>query len=131
MSADSATLQARAFAEALMESACVVTRKSGVTRDDSTGIETPTYDTVWSGPCRLRFPFVRPSEQEAVSQTFAEQRGILSVPVVGTELIQTNDIVTVTVSPLDVGMVGKTFRVQGPFFETHATARRLPVQVVS
>lgn len=62
---------------------------------------------------------------------FAEQRGVVWVPVVGTEAILTNDIVTITASSLDAGMVGKTFRVQGPFFETHATSRRLPVQVVS
>lgn len=130
MSATSAVLQARLFAEALMGTTVEVTRVS-IILDETTGIDTRVVASVWSGPCRLRFPFVRPSEQSAVSQTFAEQRGILSVPIVGTEAIQTNDIATITVSPLDAGMVGRVYRVMGPFDETYATARRLPVQVVS
>ncbi len=53
------------------------------------------------------------------------------MPVEGTEGILTNDLAVITGSPLDAGMVGRVYRVMGPFDETHATARRLPVQVVS
>lgn len=131
MSADSATLAARALAESLMESACEVKRAVGVTRDPESGVDEPVYSDVWSGPCRFRFPFVRPSDQDVAAQSLSTQRGIVSVPIVGTEAIRTGDVVFITVSPLDAGMVGAQLRVKGPFFETHATARRLPVEVVS
>lgn len=131
MTADSATLAARALAESLMESTCQVQRRAVGALDQDTGIDVPAFVDVWSGPCRFRFPFVRPADQDVASQAFATQRGIVSVPVVGTEGIRTGDVVTITASPLDAGMVGAQFRVKGPFFETHATARRLPVEVVS
>lgn len=131
MSADSATLAARALAESLMESVCEVRRAVGVSRDPDSGVDEPVYDDVWSGPCRFRFPFVRPSDQDVASQVLSTQRGIVSVPIDGTDVIRTGDVVFITVSPLDAAMLGAQFRVKGPFFETHATARRLPVEVVS
>jgi hypothetical protein len=45
--------------------------------------------------------------------------------------VRTGDVVTITVNPSDPGIVGITLRVEGPFPETHPTARRLPVEVVS
>jgi len=125
------TLFGRRQAENLMESTCAVRRVTGSTRDPDSAQNVPTYLDVWSGPCRLRFPFVRPQQVDAAGELLNQQRGILSVPVDGTSGIQTNDIVTITAAPLDDGMVGVRLRVMGPFFETHATARRLPVQVVT
>lgn len=129
--ASGATQMGRRLAEALMESTCEVKRKTGVALDPDSGVDEPVFTDVWSGPCRFRFPFVRPSDQDVASQVLSTQRGIVSVPIDGTDVIRTGDVVFITVSPLDAAMVGAQFRVKGPFFETHATARRLPVEVVS
>lgn len=125
------TLLGRRTAEALMESTCTIRRRTGFTVNPSTGVETPTWSVVYTGKCRLRYPFVRPQQALADGQQLARQRGILSLPIVGSESVLTDDVATIDVNPLDVGVVGQTFRVEGPFTETHATARRLAVEAIT
>lgn len=133
MSATSATLGGRILAESLMESECVITRVTGTTVDPATGLETPTTATIYTGKCRLRFPYVRPLDIIADGQVLTKERGILWVPVdaTGSADVRTDDVVTMTASALDVGSVGLQFTIGGPFTETHATSRRFPVVVTS
>lgn len=126
-----ATLLGRRTAEALMESTCTIRRQTVTSVDHSSGGETPVWSVIYTGKCRIRFPFVRPQQVEAAGQQLAAQRGILSVPVDGTAGVRADDVVTIDASPLDVGTVGLRLRVEGAFTETHASARRLPVEVVS
>jgi len=116
-----------------MESTCVITRAGTPTVDHSTGATTSADATIYTGPCRLRFPFVRPEQADAAGQVVEKTRGILSLPILdpSTASVRTGDVVTITVNPSDPGIVGITLRVEGPFPETHPTARRLPVEVVS
>jgi hypothetical protein len=125
------TLLGRRTAEALMESTCTIRRRTGVTTDHSTGVETPVWSVIFAGKCRLRFPFVRPQQVDAAGQVLSQQRGILSVPVEGTAGVRADDVATIDSNPSDSGVVGLLLRVEGPFVETHASARRLPVEVVS
>lgn len=130
------TLMGRRQAEALMESTCAITRTTPADPavDPETGLNNPpVVTTVYAGMCRLRFPFVRPEQALAAGQQLAKERGILSIPMdaPGSGNVTTNDIATITVNPLDSGSVGQKFRVMGPFTETHATSRRLPVEVTS
>lgn len=116
-----------------MESTCVITRTTPAVPpyDPSTGLENPpTVATVYSGKCRLRFPFVRPEQALAAGQQLAKDRGILSLPIAGSASVLTDDLVSVTIGVLDPGTV-RTLRVMAPFEQTHATARRFPVEVVS
>lgn len=123
------TLMGRKQAESLMESTCVISRKTGETVD-ATGANVPVYSTIYTGKCRLRFPFVRPEESLVAGQSIAKDRGILSLPIVGSNLVQADDVALITVSPvLDPGTVVKA-RVEAPIAQTHATARRFPVQVI-
>jgi len=124
------TMLGRRTAEALMESTCVIKRANGITVNPD-GTETPAWTTVYTGKCRLRYPFVRPQQALVEGQQLAKQRGILSLPIVGSESVLTDDVATITVNPLDVGVQGQTFRVEGPFTETHATARRLAVEAIT
>jgi hypothetical protein len=126
-------LMGRAQAEALMESACTIRRVTGSTLDPLTGVATPTSTVIYSGKCRLRFPFVRPEVVLAAGQTLAKQRGILSIPVgaTGSANVLTDDVVTLDGNPLDSALVGTLMRVEGPFAETHATSRRFPVEILS
>lgn len=127
------TLMGRKQAEALMESTCEITRVTGTTVDPATGLEVPTVATIYSGKCRLRFPYVRPQDIIADGQLLTKERGILWVPVDadGSADVRTADVATMTASPLDVGSVGLQFRIGGPFSQTHATSRRFPVEVTS
>lgn len=114
-----------------MESSCTIRRRTGFSTDPVTGVETANWVFVYSGKCRLRYPFVRPQQALADGQQLARQRGILSLPIVGSEGVLTDDVATIDVNPLDAGVVGQTFRVEGPFTETHATSRRLAVEAVT
>lgn len=131
MSADSAVLAGRQLSERNMTSSCTIHRRTGFTVNPSTGVETPTWSVIYTGKCRLRYPFVRPQQALADGQQLARQRGILSLPIVGSESVQTDDVATIDVNPLDSGVIGQTFRVEGPFTETHATSRRLAVEAVT
>jgi hypothetical protein len=124
------TLMGRKQAEALMESTCIITRKTGTTVDAS-GANVDVFATIYTGKCRLRFPFVRPQEVVAAGQTIAKDRGILSLPIAGSNAVLADDVATITISPvLDPGTV-VTARVEAQVAQTHATARRFPVSIVS
>jgi hypothetical protein len=129
MSRDSIIAAGRIFMEAGMESTCIITRKTGSTVDAG-GNNVDTFATIYSGPCRLRYPFVRPQEVVAEGQSIARDRAILSLPAVGNSAnVRANDLAVVTISPvLDPGTTVKV-RVETPFAQTHATARRFPVEV--
>lgn len=114
-----------------MESTCVITRKTGQATDHETGLLVDTFDTIYSGKCRLRFAFVRPEQVLAADQQLAKDRGVLSLPIVGSNTVHADDVATVTISPvLDPGTV-VVGRIEAPFAQTHATARRFPFEVVN
>lgn len=121
----------RSQAEALMQSTCEITRVTGTTVDPATGLEVKTTEVVWSGVCRLRYPYVRPQQVLADGQQLSKNRGILWVPVEGTGGIAADDVATITASDLDPDSVGMKLRVESQFAETHATSRRLPIEVMS
>jgi hypothetical protein len=136
--ATGATLMGRKQSESLMQSTCTIRRPNGTTVNGS-GVEVPAWTVIYDsgkgdglgGKCRLRFPFVRPQQALVAGQQLSKERGILSLPIVGSEGVRTDDVATINTNPLDVGSVGLTFRIEGPFSETHATARRLAVEVIS
>lgn len=124
------TMLGRGQAEALMESTCVITRTTGQTQN-SDGSTTPIIATIYTGACRLRFPSIRPEQALAEGQSIVHDRGQLSLPVVGDSAdVRADDIAVITLGSLDPGTV-VTARIEAPFTQTHSTARRYPVQVVS
>lgn len=131
--ATGATLMGRTQAEALMESTCVVTRTvPGVPAVNADGSLNNVTATIYAGVCRLRFPTVRPTQVVPEGQSIGKERGVLSLPVIGDSAdVRADDIAVVTVSPvLDPG-VTVTGRIELPFTQTHATARRFPLEVLS
>lgn len=123
------TLMGRKTAEALMESTCVIKRKSG-TAEDGNGVVTDTFTTIYSGKCRLRMPDAHPNTVVAAGQSIEVQSPILSIPVTasGSGSVKSDDIATVS-SPLDGNTV--VCRIAGFHTQTHSTARRFPVEVQS
>lgn len=127
------TRMGRRQAEALMGSVCVISRKTGTTRDQTTGKDVDTFATVYEGKCRVSFRDARGDGVGAGDQAFDRQNPTLSLPVdaVGSADVRTNDVAVITANPLDAGLVGVRFRVAGIHALTQGTARRLPVEVLS
>jgi hypothetical protein len=122
----------RTLAESRMTDAVTVTRKDGEpVLDDETGDLVQTYETIYTGPCRLvlRSGVVR--DVDAQSQLLGVQRLELHVPVAGTSDIRNDDLFELTASTGDPSLVGLSGVVLGMFPHTGSTARRLPVEVAS
>lgn len=131
MSRDSIIAAGRIFIEAGMESTCVITRETLGVVDPATGLETSTVDTIYTGECHLRFPFVRPEQSVAEGQTIARDRGVLSLPIIGdSSAVRANDTAVIAIGALDPSKT-ITARIETPFTQTLATARRFPVEVLS
>lgn len=131
MSAESVILEGRRFNEALMTSACTVTRQGDKILNETTGEYEYEYITVYAGPCKIKFGATEPTEIDAQGQLLVEQGAILSLPVETSGAVTTDDLAAITACTLDPSLIGKLFRVTGLHTQTAATARRFPVEVVS
>lgn len=122
----------RAFARRLRSTTCNITIPGEPTWDNTTGTYTDGAPVViYSGSCRLRMPYAYPQNAEAGDTAWAVDRGILSVPIAGTGDITDGMTVTITANPHDPAMVGVELTILTGHYQTDATARRLPVQIVS
>lgn len=131
MTAESVIQQGRTFTEGLMTSAGVIRRSNGTTvTDPDTLIETPGYDTIYTGPCKLRIPTGTPSDRTTPGIVISEQEAILSLPITagGSGDVTTGDIWECTANPMDPALIGRTMRIAGIHTQTYATARRFPVE---
>jgi hypothetical protein len=121
----------RARARALMTDTCTIQRQTGSTTNPITGVVTPTFSAIYTGACRMQqatAPWAGPATVgQAGIGLFASE---IQLPVVGSEGIAKDDIVTVTVCVNDPDLVGKKFTVQSAHYGTHKTARRLPLMQV-
>lgn len=108
-----------------MTDTCVIENQTGSTFDDTTGEETPSWTTVYSGACKvqqsalsLRQPDVGPAEAHVGSMQIHLPHDTTGVEV--------GHRVTVTSEnpPLD----GRQFRVVGLPAKTHQTALRIDVE---
>lgn len=121
----------RRQAEGLMDSRCVITAVTATSIDQATGLETVTTETIYAGPCRLRWVSSVVSEVNSADQYLARQSPELALPVAGTGMIRPDHIVTITENTLDDSIVGLRLRVMGVQFQTHAVSRRLKLEVLS
>ncbi len=132
MSAVSALLRGRTAAEQLMLDTITVTRLTSSVTDGETGVVTPTYSTVYSGPAKVqrtgRQTTARPSEVGEAEVFMSRLEVHVPVSVVG---ISTDDIITVTASTLDPELVGQVFHVRQEAHKTFETARRLGVEEIT
>lgn len=127
-----ALMMGRKQAEALMESACTITRVTGKALNETTGQMQDTLTTIYSGPCRLRAQSARIQQLDSVGQELAADRQVLSLPVgaAGSANVKADDVATVTGNTSDVGLVGVRCRVMAFSAQTAATARRFTVEVL-
>lgn len=126
----------RRAAEGRMHSTCHVQRAEGEpVKGDDGELHTPLV-TIYEGRCRLRSDSTVTSDIDAAGQLLTGQASILSLPVAGSVDVRVGDVVTFVASPdsdddLDPALIGKRMQVTGIHLDTDATARRLPVRLVT
>lgn len=129
MSAQTALARARIFAAALMVDTCTIQRIASVATDLDTGVVTPTYSLIYSGPCKVQQAsgYARPYTvgEAVVFQT----RMQLHVPVTA-PVAQPDDLLTITACPHDPDEVGRTWHIRGTPDKTWPTAHRYGIEEV-
>jgi hypothetical protein len=133
MSALSAIARGRASVEAQMTDTCQIgTETKGAVLDETTDEYQTVFTVLYDGPCLFRAGVRLGNEVDAAGQPLFVQNAVVKVPIEGTETLgKKGNIVVVTGSQTDPGLVGTRARVTGPFAQTYATSRRLPVVVVT
>lgn len=129
MNVSQALARGQRAAEARMIDACVIERLTGVETDDY-GNETPTYETVYEGKCRVMSWNVATTSPDVAQQRVDLLRFYVHVPV-SVRGVKVNDRVRVTQSrDPELTEPGRTFRVENLAHKTDQTARRLPVEEI-
>ena len=117
----------RAAAVSLMLDTCTVQAVTGVTTDPLTGVDVPTYSTLYTGRCRVQTFQPQESNPEVGGATLTVQRYSVHVPV-GAFVPAIGQVVTITAAALDPNLAGRAFRVVALLHKTAATAYRLGVE---
>ena len=129
MSRQSTMEAGRRFTEASMTTLGIIQRDTGATTSDPiTYEETPVYETIYTGKCKVKFPDMQPAEVSVPGMVVVEQDAILSLPIEGSGGVRVDDIWTCTENVLDPSLVGVKLRIAGVHHQTSATARRFPVR---
>lgn len=117
----------RRAAERLMGDTVTIRRQTGTTFDPSTGEETPTFTTVYTGQAKLQqrgLPRVTQADTETFEAVVATT--MLHLPAATTG-IEVDDQVTVDTSD-NPSLAGRMFVVVGLPAKTHQTALRIEVE---
>lgn len=123
MSRETALAAGRAFLIASLVDACTIKHPTGLSTNTTTGVVTPTYATVYTGPCKLKGADSA-SGQDIAGAHLAVLSPEIHVPIEVVGVVE-GDLVTITASAFDAENVGRVFRVNGPQRKSFATARRL------
>ena len=136
MSREAVLAAGRAFAQAGFIDTCIIERRGPAITDPLTGAVTytmsPVYGTVAApGVCRFQqsaAPWAGPGTvgQAGIGLSALE----VQLPVVGSEDITKDDVVTCVSATNDTDLVGKSFTIQGAHHATHKTTRRLPLMEI-
>lgn len=136
MSRESVLAAGQRFAEATLTDICTVNKVRWNT-DDTTLVTTmeileqhypdPDDDTA-IGVCKVDFGTSRVTEPTPGDQPIALENGTLHLPVDTSGAVVTDDVAVIVSSQSNPNMVGRTFRIKGPFHQSYATAHRFPIQ---
>jgi hypothetical protein len=128
MSRAIALARGQAAALASMTDTCTIRRAGSASTDQSTGVRTPAYSTLYTGVCRVQqtLPISRPHDSGENFLLLARMDVQLPISVTG---LQVNDEVTVTAvgAGHDADLVGRVFLVRDLFHKSEPTARRVGV----
>lgn len=122
----------RAEAEALMQDTCRVTSPGEKVWDDDEGKYVPGPPVVvYEGPCRLRNAYPAPQGVSTGETSWAVDAFVLSLPIATSGGVRDGHRVEMLTSAHDPAVVGMELVVSAPHPQTHSTARRLPVRLVT
>lgn len=116
----------RKAAESFID-ACTIRRETGSTTNQTTGVRTPTYTTLYTGKCRVQQSLAQAAQHDAGEDFLLLLRLEVQLPTAGTTGIAVNDQVTITAAVNDADLVGRVFLVRDLFHKSEATARRVGV----
>lgn len=127
MSRTSVLARGRGMAEAGMTDACTISRaNSGDTTNPITGYPaTNATTTLYTGKCRVQQQAVISRAHDVGEDTVWVVRFDLQLPVVGTEGLAVEDLVTITAAVNDADLVGRTFVITELAHKSEATSRRI------
>ena len=132
-----ALARGRAAARVRMRATVIVRREGERTRNPVTGKLEPSWTTIYpAAMAELKFRDNHPRTGDQTGQRFSEQTPIVAFPIEGEKsmeaaAIRVDDVGEVIADPDNPGNVGITFRIAGLHLKSLATARRLPVEVIS
>lgn len=114
--------EAQAFAEEGMVDTCTIQHPTGESTD-ADGNVTPTYSTVYDGPCRVQQqqPYAERNDAGQAYQLLLRLEVQLPMRVTG---VSPDDVVTMT-SSRDADLVPRRFAVRDLAHKTDASSRRI------
>jgi hypothetical protein len=120
----------RAAANASMTDACTIRRRTGETTD-ANGVVTPTWATVYAGPCRVQQGHAESRDETPGEARVRLIRRELHLPITTSTNIRADDVATIDTSINDPDLAGRLFVIRGEAAKSEATARRLGVDEVT
>lgn len=134
---DAILTRGRLLARGRMRARVEVRRPGEKVRDPETGTLEPSWTVIYPAAlAEIRFSDNQPRTGDAFGQRFSEQTPFVALPIDGegageAAQIRMDDVGTVIDDPDNPGNIGVQFRIAGLHVKSLATARRLPVEVVS
>jgi len=127
MSREEALTNGRAAAEEGMRDACVITRTTATSTDETTGVQHKVTTTVYSGQCRVQQHVPGGARPTRAGERYQAQLPLeLQLPIAAVG-IKTRDDVLITAS-LDPDLAGRRFKVRELAHKSEATSRRIGVE---
>lgn len=117
----------KAAAERGMVDTCEIKRHTGETTDEYSGEIVDTFDTIYTGKCRLQQGAADAQPQDSGEAYILLQRVELQVPLAAVG-IKVDDEVTITAAGRDPDLVSKVFLIRDLHIKTDATSRRFRVE---
>lgn len=130
MSRASVLARGRAAAEAGMTDTCTIRRRTGESTS-STGVVTPTWTTVYTGPCRIQQTDTQAREENPGEAHVLLVRRELQLPVTTSVGVRADDVATIDSSINDPDLTGRIFAIRGEAAKSEATSRRLGIDEVT
>lgn len=109
---------------------CVIRRRGPAITDPVTGVVTPAWTPVYTGPCKVQEASglgSGSSAPEAGEHAYTVLSYVLALPASATAPLE-GDVAEITAAALDSTLVGRRYRISQEFAKTFATARRLQVE---
>lgn len=116
---------AKSAHERLMIDECEITRIRQGSFDDTTGKRVEISETVYSGPCRVKFANVE--QRNAGERNNVVNAPVLNLPADDESDIRERDVCEVTDST-NPNLIGKRFSIIGSDIATTASARRFEME---